>query len=182
MVRNIDIDISTQKTHYSWSNCDRAYDSCYYKIEIATLMPPTNHLWATKANMDTDQIQITFGPQKPTWIQTKYKLPLDHRANMDTGQVQITFGPKEPTRVQVKSYHLWATKSNQRIKTDIGPQYRAEFDEFCNFNAWTKYIRKTQASVKKVRSDKETTCNNCPGVYCVRLSNKLNTYQIHKNM
>ena len=175
MVQNIDIDISTQETHYSWSNCDWAYDRCYYKIEIATLMPPTNHLWATKANMDTDQIQITFGPQKPTWIQTKYKLPLDHRANMDTGQVQITFGPKEPTRVQVKSYHLWATKSNQRIKTDIGPQYRAEFDEFCNFNAWTKYIRKTQASVKKVRSDKETTCNNCPGVYCVKLSNKLNT-------
>ena len=127
-------------------------------------------------------LQTTFGPQKPTWIQTKYKLPLDHRANMDTGQVQITFGPGEPTRVQVKSYHLWATKSNQRIKTDIEPQYRAEFDEFCNFNAWTKYIRKTQASVKKVRSDKETTCNNCPGVYCVKLSNKLNTYQIHKNM
>ena len=114
-------------------------------------------------------LQTTFGPQKPTWKQTKYKLPLDHRANMDTGQVQITFGPEEPTRVQVKSYHLWATKSNQRIKTDIEPQYRAEFDEFCNFNAWTKYIRKTQASVKKVRSDKETTCNNCPGVYCVKL-------------
>ena len=67
-------------------------------------------------------LQTTFGPQKPTWKQTKYKLPLDHRANMDTGQVQITFGPEEPTRVQVKSYHLWATKSNQRIKTDIGPQ------------------------------------------------------------
>ena len=151
MVRNIDIDISTQETHYSWSNCDWAYDRCNYKIEIATLMPPTNHLWATKTNMDT-------------------------------GQVQITFGPEEPTRVQVKSYHLWATKSNQRIKTDIGPQHRAEFDEFCNFNAWTKYIRKTQASVKIFRSDKETTCNNCPGVYCVKLSNKLNTYQIHKNM
>ena len=106
---------------------------------------------------------------------TKLKLP-------PSCLLQTTFGPQKPTRVQVKSYHLWATKSNQRIKTDIGPQYRAEFDEFCNFNAWTKYIRKTQASVKKVRSDKETTCNNCPGVYCVKLSNKLNTYQIHKNM
>ena len=99
---------------------------------------------------------------------TKLKLP-------PSCLLQTTFGPQKPTRVQVKSYHLWATKSNQRIKTDIGPQYRAEFDEFCNFNAWTKYIRKTQASVKKVRSDKETTCNNCPGVYCVKLSNKLNT-------
>ena len=56
MVRNIDIDISTQETHYSWSNCDWAYDRCYYKIEIGTLMPPTNHLWATKANMETDQV------------------------------------------------------------------------------------------------------------------------------
>ena len=166
MVRNIDIDILTQETNYSWSNCNWAYEDAITKLKL----PPSCLL------------QTTFGPQKPTWIQTKYKLPLDHRANMDTGQVQITFGPEEPTRVQVKSYHLWATKSNQRIKTDIEPQYRAEFDEFCNFNAWTKYIRKTQASVKKVRSDKETTCNNCPGVYCVKLSNKLNTYQIHKNM
>ena len=51
-------------------------------------------------------LQTTFGPQKPTWKQTKYKLPLDHRANVDTGQVQITFGPEEPTRVQVKSYNF----------------------------------------------------------------------------
>ena len=113
-----------------------------------------NYLWATRANMDTGQVQITIGPQEPTWIRAKYKLPLGHksqhgyrpstnyvwatRANMGTGQVQITFGPEEPTRVQVKSYHIWATKSHQRIKTDIGPQYRAEFDEFCNFNAWTR--------------------------------------------
>ena len=135
----------------------------YYKTEIATLMPPTSYLWARRANTGTDHLQAK-------------------RTKSITYKAQITFGPEKPTRVQVKSYHLWATKSNQRIKTDIGPQYRAEFDEFCNFNAWTKYIRKTQASVKKVRSDKETTCNNCPGVYCVRLSNKLNTYQIHKNM
>ena len=93
-----------------YSICCNAHTG-YYKIEIATLMPPTNYLWATKANMDT-------------------------------GQVQITFGPEEPTRVQVKSYHLWATKSNQRIKTDIGPQYRAEFDEFCNFNARTRIHQK----------------------------------------
>ena len=128
----------------------------YYKTEIATLMPPTSYLWARRANTGTDHLQAK-------------------RTKSITYKAQITFGPEKPTRVQVKSYHLWATKSNQRIKTDIGPQYRAEFDEFCNFNAWTKYIRKTQASVKKVRSDKETTCNNCPGVYCVKLSNKLNT-------
>ena len=136
-----------------YSICCNAHTG-YYKIEIATLMPPTNHLWTTRANIDTGQVQITFGQQEPTWVQAKYKLPLGHksqhgyrpstnylwatRANMGTGQVQITFGPEEPTRVQVKSYHLWATKSHQGIKTDIGPQYRAEFDEFCNFNAWTR--------------------------------------------
>ena len=155
-----------------YSICCNAHTG-YYKIEIATLMPPTNHLWTTRANMDTGQenylwatranidtgqVQITFGQQEPTWVQAKYKLPLGHksqhgyrpstnylwatRANMGTGQVQITFGPEEPTRVQVKSYHLWATKSHQRIKTDIGPQYRAEFDEFCNFNARTRIHQK----------------------------------------
>ena len=64
MVRNINIDISTQETHYSWSNCDWAYDRCYYKIEIATLMPPTNHLWATKANTGTGQVIPSLGHQE----------------------------------------------------------------------------------------------------------------------
>ena len=116
-------------------------------------------------------LQTTFGPQEPTWTKTKYKLPLDHKSQYGYKQIQTTFGPK-PTRVQAKSYHLWATKSHHGIKNDIGPQYRAEFNEFCNFNAWTRIHQKDTGVRQVIRSDKETTCNNYPGVYCVKLSNK----------
>jgi len=100
MVRNINIDISTQETHYSWSNCDWAYDRCYYKIEIATLMPPTNHLWATKANMDTDQIQITFGPQSQHGYRPGTNYLWAKRANTGTGQIIPSLGHQEQPKNQ----------------------------------------------------------------------------------
>ena len=82
MVWSIDIDISTQETHYSWSNCDWAYDRCYYKIEIATLMPPTNHLRTTE----------------PTWIQAKYKLPLGQKSQHGYRSSHTIFGPPRATK------------------------------------------------------------------------------------
>ena len=73
-------------------------------------------------------LQTTFGPQKPTWIQTKYKLPLDHKsqhgyrpntnylwttkANMDTDQIQITFGPQSQHGYRPGTNYLWAKRAN----------------------------------------------------------------------
>ena len=77
-----------------------ATDRCYYKIEIVTLMPPTNHLWATKANMDTNQIQITFGPQSQHGYRPGTNYLWAKRANTGTGQIIPSLGHQEQPKNQ----------------------------------------------------------------------------------
>ena len=47
-------------------------------------------------------LQTTFGPQKPTWIQTKYKLPLDHKSQHGYRPNTNYLWTTEPTWIQAR--------------------------------------------------------------------------------
>ena len=43
-------------------------------------------------------LQTTFGPQKPTWIQAKYKLPLGQKSQHGYRSSHTIFGPPRATK------------------------------------------------------------------------------------
>ena len=123
-------------------------------------LPPSCPLQTTFGPQEPTWVQakkITFGPQEPTWIQAKYKLPLGQKSQHGYRSSHTIFGPPKTTKQSKLTLDL---NTEQNLMNSVISTHGQE------------YIRKTQASVKKVRSDKETTCNNCPGVYCVKLPNK----------
>ena len=82
-------------------------------------------------------------------------------------------------KIRTKYVSLSSIKKNQ-TQVSLSGIKRNQTQNWMNSvisTRWQWYIRKTQASVKQIKSDMETTCINCQSVYCVKLPSIIIKYQ-----